>query len=276
MKSSLIKPAFFAGGIAFALAGWALAADPDEFVVYNYIDSANRIALPGRLYQPTDASRDPKQLRPLILFFCGSGETGTNNLDQVNGNIDNLLAAAKARGAFLYAPQTPGDWDETSVLTAAMTMIDRAITERGVDPARIYVTGVSLGGGGVWNFLNLSHDRVAAAVPICGSEPVPAFEPANLLHVPIWAFHGRSDEDVPVSVTRNTINALLKLSGRPPFDFAKCADLDGPNILFDDDTADIHYTDYRGVHGIWPDVYKTPALYDWLFAHHLRMAGAAN
>ena len=59
--------------------------------------------VPGRLYVPPEA--DPTNPRPLILFLHGAGETGTNNVAQINVNIDNLLQGAKDRGAFLYAPQ---------------------------------------------------------------------------------------------------------------------------------------------------------------------------
>jgi hypothetical protein len=30
---------------------------------------------------------------------------------------------------------------------------------------------------------------------------------------------------------------------------------------------DLRYTDMRGSHGIWPQVYAMPELYSWMFAH---------
>ena len=37
---------------------------------------------------------------------------------------------------------------------------------------------------------------------------------------------------------------------------------------FDDTRLDLHYREYgTGGHGIWPRVYNTAAMYDWLFAH---------
>ena len=39
------------------------------------------------------------------------------------------------------------------------------------DENRIYITGLSMGGGGTWNLLNRNPDRFAAAVPIAGVSP---------------------------------------------------------------------------------------------------------
>ncbi len=256
---------------ALVPAASACAANVSDFAVFNYLDNNGNVLLPGRLYVPTDFATNPNIPRPIILFFHGSGESGTNNTSQVNGNIDNLLTAAKNRGAFLYAPQTNFGWSDPTILSWAMTMVDRAITDYHADTDRFYVTGLSLGGGGTWNFLDLYPDRVAAAVPICGSPPAPYFQPATILHEPIWAFHGRFDSTVPVGVTRDIIDSLLTEAGQtpptylPPNTFA-------PHIQYDFPPLDLHYTDMRGGHGIWPEVYNdfsidNEYLYDWLFSH---------
>src|SRR4051812_12664924 len=169
----------------FVIARSATPASISDFLSYSFLDNNNHPLLPGLLHVPAEYATDPTTPRPLILFFHGSGESGTNNVNQVNGNIDNLLAAAKARGAFLYAPQTNIGWENTTLFSDAMTMIDRAIAERDVDANRIYVTGLSMGGGGVWNFLNQFPDRVAAAVPICAVDPSSSFLPANVVNEPI-------------------------------------------------------------------------------------------
>ena len=86
---------------AIAVGRVASAASVNDFLVYNYTDSSNNVPLPGRLFVPNDYAANPNIPRPLILFLHGSGESGTNNTAKVNGNIDNLFAAAKAHGAFL-------------------------------------------------------------------------------------------------------------------------------------------------------------------------------
>jgi predicted peptidase len=250
------------------LARPSAAASVNDFQIYNFVDESNVTRLLGRLHVPADYSSDPATLRPLILFLHGAGESGTNNVAQINGNIDNLLTAAKARDAFLYAPQTNSGWENPIQFTRAMTMIDRAIAEQRVDPNRIYVTGLSMGGGGAWNFLNQFPDRVAATVPICGVYPAFGFEPSNVVNEPIWAFHGRNDTTVPVQVTRDVVNSLLIEAGLPIPEYPPTINnVFGPIETFDNPPLDLHYTDYRGGHGIWPQVYNRPDLYDWMFAH---------
>src|SRR5689334_11227696 len=88
-----------------ALVPWPCvrAANVSDFIDFSLRAADNSLLLPGRLYVPPVAS---VSARPLILFMHGAGETGTDNVDQINVNIDNLLAEAKVRGAFLLAPQT--------------------------------------------------------------------------------------------------------------------------------------------------------------------------
>src|SRR5215218_6802593 len=104
-------------------AGAGMAANVADFVDFSLRNASNQVILPGRLYVPPEAASDPATPRPFILFMHGGGEAGTNNLAQINGNIDNLLAEAKRRGAFLYAPQSTGAWSTTTLTTNVMTMI---------------------------------------------------------------------------------------------------------------------------------------------------------
>lgn len=252
---------------ASVLSGAVHAANPNEFEVYNLVDELSVLRLRGRLFVPESYASAPTTPRPLILFLHGSGESGTNNTAQVNGNIDNLLAAAKTHDAFLYAPQTNSGWEQTVLLGRAMTMIDRAIAERSVDPNRIYVTGLSMGGGGAWNFLHQFPDRIAATVPICGVYPSFGYMPSTIVDEPIWAFHGRGDTSVPVEVTREVVNSLLTEAGQPLPTYPPKSNVFAPHATFDFPPLDLHYTDMRGNHGIWPEVYAMPQLYDWMFAH---------
>ncbi|MEX2309725.1 MAG: alpha/beta fold hydrolase [Pirellulales bacterium] len=241
------------------------AANVNDFIDFSLRAANNSLLLPGRLYVPPEAM-NPTPPRPLILFLHGAGESGTNNLSQINANMDNLLAEAKQRGAFLYAPQTNSGWSPTTVTTHIATMLDRALMERNVDSERLYVTGLSMGGGGTWNMLTRYPERFAAAVPIAAVSPASDFVPANLLDEPIWAFHARNDNVVNVNSTRSVIVGLLNAAHEPlpafpvrdPVSF----------FHFDSQTLDLHYSEpATGGHGIWGPVYAFEPMYDWLFAH---------
>src|SRR5688572_30151659 len=127
----------------FLAAERAGAANPAEFADFS-LRSGTTLLLPGRLYVPPSAVTDPATMRPLIVFLHGAGESGANNTAQVNGNIDNLLAEAKRRGAFLYAPQTTAGWTTATITDRVMTMVNRALADYPVDDFRLYATGLSM------------------------------------------------------------------------------------------------------------------------------------
>lgn len=252
----------------------AHAASVSDFIDFS-LSGPGLLPLPGRLYVPPEATSDPSTPRPFILFLHGAGESGSDNAAQVNGNIDNLLAEAKARGAFLYAPQTNFGWDSSTITGEVNAMIDRALVQQNVDADRLYVTGLSMGGGGTWNMLNRFPDRFAAGVPIAGVFPSSDFVPARLADQAIWAFHARNDGTVSVQRSRNTVASILAVvhESLPPlpagFDFTT-------TVQFSAQSIDLHYTEYPlGGHGIWPRVYSDPGMYDWMFAHAVPEPSAA-
>ncbi len=243
-----------------------IAADPNEFLVFD------TPGLPGRLYVPPEAQ---DSARPVILFLHGAGETGSDNRAQINGNIDNLLAAAKQRGAFLYAPQATSvagridNWSDSSRTTTVMTMLDRVLAEQNVDPNRVYVTGLSMGGGGAWTMASRYADRFAASVPIAGVSPAGDFNPGNLVGLPTWAFHARDDGVVSKNISRNVINRILSIAGESALTFPPNNDR-STTFEFVSDTLELNYTEWpTGGHGIWPRVYNSPEVYDWMFSHRL-------
>ena len=73
-----------------------------------------------------------------------------------------------------------------------------AVANYNVDPKRVYVTGLSCGAFGAWEYLaKYGDEQVAAAVPIAG-DGRPAWSTAGcgLASVPLWAFHGELDDVV--------------------------------------------------------------------------------
>jgi predicted peptidase len=118
----------------------------------------------------------------------------------------------------------------------------------GIDANRLYITGLSLGGYGVWDAIERWPGYFAAAAPLAGAgDPSKA---ALLTHLPIWAFHGSNDTTVPVSGSRSMIAAIKSAGGDP------------------------RYTEFAGAsHAIWGLVYSAPNVsnretnfFPWLFA----------
>ena len=268
----------------------AAAANVADFVDFSLRNNSNQVILPGRLYVPPEAS-NPAVPRPFILFFHGAGESGTNNTSQINVNIDNLLAEAKRRGAFLYAPQTTNAWNGISLLNNVQTMIGRAEATQNVDEQRLYVTGLSNGGGGTWTMLSRFPNEFAAALPISGVKPATDFVASHLVNQPIWAFHARDDSTVSVNVSHDTLNSVFSAAGQavPTYPSAGSTSeffISNPDLPLHQTVEALiqgggvsefripgsgldlmYYELATGGHVIWPSVYASPPVYDWLFAH---------
>jgi len=259
------------------------AADYNEFVVYNY-DHRNDGSLidgtdvPGRLFVPQQAMDNPTQKYPIVLFFHGNGQRGSDNTSQVNGNIDNLLAKAKTEGFFIYAPQLTDKL--TYWTTAIMDKVIRKLASAGhdynVDVSKVYVTGLSLGGGGVWDSINRYGGGVAAAVSICGTNPNVALNFTTLVNRHIWSFHAKDDPGAPngvnVSYSRNRVNgirnadSLTALTWPPTY----------TSGVYFYDYHNQRYTEFEtGGHGIWNNVYADPTLYSWMLDKSLPLATAS-
>ncbi len=270
---------------------FAAAANVADFIDFSLRNASNQVILPGRLYVPPEATSDPTTPRPFILFMHGAGEDGTNNTSQVNVNIDNLLAEAKRRGAYLYAPQTIDNWSSTTTTANVMKMVGQAEATQDVDEQRLYVTGLSNGGGGTWNIASRYPGVFAAALPIAGVAPASDFSALRLVNEPVWAFHARNDTTVSVNVSHSVVNSILSaahapLPTYPPPGSTTDFFISNPDLPLHQTVEALlqgggasefripgsgldlmYYELSTGGHGIWPSVYASPPVYDWLFAH---------
>jgi predicted peptidase len=133
---------------------------------------------------------------PLILFLHGAGERGSDlNLVRKHG-IPKIAESARDLPFVTVSPQCPTDsvWDDQ--VDALLALLDEVSAAHPVDPDRVYLTGMSLGGYGTWNLAALHPDRFAAIAPICGGAISMRGFPdrvCSLRQVPVWAFHGALD-----------------------------------------------------------------------------------
>lgn len=114
-----------------------------------------------------------------------------------------------------------------------------------IDPSRIYLTGLSMGGFGAWDLLARRPEWFAAAVPICGGADLETVN--TVAPIPIWAFHGARDTTVRPDRSRNMIAALWNVGSEP------------------------RYTEYSTAgHNAWTSAYAEPELLPWLFSQRRR------
>lgn len=183
---------------------------------------------------------------PLVLCLHGAG--GNTEAARVLATPERqaqqpciiMAPACDTRTSrWVETPFRPGT--QRSVLPELLGALDAVMREHTVDPARVYLTGQSMGGIGTWGIIAAQPDRFAAAIPVCGFwQPVDA---RKITHLPIWAFHGEKDPTVAVAGSRDMI-AALKAAGATP-----------------------RYTEYPGMgHNSWTSAYATEELWTWLFA----------
>ena len=236
------------------------AQEPTHQSFDKLLYASEKGTLPYRFLKPEDPLE--KTAFPLVIFLHGAGERGIDNAVQIK-HIARLFLDAENRRqypCFVLAPQCPEGimWaahdkdgsrlvmrkNPTPPMAMLIELIRKVEKEFPIDPTRIYVTGLSMGGYGAWDLLARFPNKFAAAVPICGGgDPQTA---AAISHIPIWAFHGALDEVVVPRHSRVMIKALQDAGGEPG------------------------YTEYPGVaHNSWENAYGDPHLLPWMFAQHL-------
>jgi predicted peptidase len=239
----------------------AAPPDPRERSEKRVFRDSHGQSLPYRLFVPK--SYDAAKKYPLLLFLHGAGERGDDNWAQLaNAEVLQLIKddVAAKHPCFLVAPQCPAGakWVEapwnskkphhtpaepSAPMRLALEMLDSLEKEYSIDPARRYVTGLSMGGYGSFDACLRRPGYFAAAVPICGGADDARYR--DFVGTSFWIFHGGNDSVVPVGRSRS-IYHQLKAAG-----------------------ANAKYTEYPGVdHNSWSKAYFEPGLADWLFAQY--------
>jgi dienelactone hydrolase len=101
------------------------------------------------------------------------------------------------------------DWNYPHSGTYLLAIIKQVASRYRIDPRRVYLTGVSMGGGGSWVQGALGRDVWAAVGPISGwygASQSP--DPELLEDIPIYFLHGTKDDRVPVILGRRARRAL--------------------------------------------------------------------
>lgn len=206
-------------------------AAPQTGFLFHEVTS-NGFTMKYAVYVPRNYTPDTKW--PAIVFLHGSGECGTDGQKMIIQGIGrNILWNADRWPCIVLFPQNPGaprgsqgatreqslamrSW--TRCDAAVMKMLEDTRAAYSIDPDRIALTGLSLGGHGAWSIGAAHPDVWSAIAPICGFADAPGgFAPpetiaAKLKDVPMWIFHGDAD-DVVSPDHSNRVAAAMKAAG---------------------------------------------------------------
>jgi poly(3-hydroxybutyrate) depolymerase len=224
---------------------------------------------------------------PLLVFFHGYGENGAADGSQldfvkrhgppklIGANHDMCFETADGRECFVVvSPQNGrGWWDSRD--TAGM--LAHAMRSYRIDPTRVYVTGLSMGGGATWTLASSTEPgtspaswwagKIAAAAPVCGAAESKSFNGGICNGIvgkslPVWAFHGDADPTISLATSQGWVSKINRTTAADGYN---CASAASPAAKL---------TVYAGVgHDSWTRTYD-PArevepgknLYQWLLA----------
>ncbi|HAK95851.1 MAG TPA: phospholipase [Planctomycetes bacterium] len=208
------------------------------------------VAFDYLLFLPEGYDADAGKKWPLILFLHGAGERGSDLAKVKVHGPPKIVEKKKDFPFIVVSPQCPAnEWWDPFKLTA---LLDGVMATYRVDPARVYLTGLSMGGFGTWELASRMPQRFAAIAPICGGGN-PTIAAFRLRGLPVWVFHGDADPIVNVKLSDDMVEALKKAGN------------------------EVKYTRYEGVgHDSWTKSYDNDELYAWFLAHERKDAGGST
>ncbi len=190
--------------------------------------------LPYRLY--ISEHYDETKKYPLVIHLHGAGMRGNDNRFQLYYDLreNQMLFAYQHYENFIFAipqcpegimwssymekifpqipevPPTHADCPENRIAKAVYGLTMALAEQYSVDKERLYVTGTSMGGAGVYEMLYRYPQTFAAGLSGCGvSDPADA---SVLCHTPLYILHGDADTLISVNYSRQMVTALSENS----------------------------------------------------------------
>ncbi len=189
------------------------------------------------LYLPENYDRIENDW-PMMIFLHGAGNA-IWNIEEIREADPPALFEQDVRSDYiLLCPQLHDDvhWDVDRLDAITQDVLENYR----IDEKRLYITGLSRGGFGAWEYAVTYPNRFAAVVPISARD-VAAVE--KLENTPVWIFHGDLDDGVPWQGAQFMYNRLKNVSGN------------------------VQFTLYNNVgHWAWEPAYDTENLWRWIFS----------
>lgn len=197
-------------------------------------------------YLPIDYNENEKY--PLVFFLHGAGERGENLDIAVNNSYMRYVRENNTEYPFIFvAPQCPAEKHWGCYMESLSAFLEFICQELSVDEDRVYLTGLSMGGTGTWEFTMANPDKFAAIAPVCGRSYTWA-GCKTITHVPIMMYHGNCDEIVPISDSMKMLSSINEKGGHAELKIC-----------------------YGYKHNSWDVAYAGDELWKWLLSHKKSM-----
>ena len=184
---------------------------------------------------------------PVHLFLHGAGERGNDNVSQLvhGGKLFLKKENREQYNSWVIFPQAPkNDWwgykdpykfdynvKESKAMSLVVKLMDDFTQRKDVNPNKVFVSGLSMGGMGTFVILNLRPEMFAAATPICGDGD-PSLVSNYSKKVPVWIFHGSDDTVVSPKKSLKMAKAIIENGGSPKITFYENVGHDSWNNAF--------------------------------------------
>ncbi len=166
------------------------------------------------IYKPSCYNDREDIVFPVLIYLHGSSEKG-NSKDNIKV-LEKVLKHGPPKlienkewhtkyPMLVFSPQDhKGGWTPQLL----KEYIDFIVANYKVNVKRIYITGNSMGGYGIYGYLGAygENSLIAASVPICGKGDPSKAE--NYKKIPLWAFHGEADNAIHYSSSLAMVNAI--------------------------------------------------------------------
>jgi|TARA_B110000902_G_scaffold89156_2_gene105890 predicted peptidase len=184
---------------------------------------------------------------PVHLFLHGAGERGNDNVSQLvhGGKLFLKKENREQYNSWVIFPQAQkNDWwgykdpykfdynvKESKAMSLVVKLMDDFTQRKDVNPNKVFVSGLSMGGMGTFVILNLRPEMFAAATPICGDGD-PSLVSNYSKKVPVWIFHGSDDSVVSPKKSLKMAKAIIENGGSPKITFYENVGHDSWNNAF--------------------------------------------
>ncbi|MDE5605015.1 MAG: hypothetical protein K2I73_05480 [Eubacterium sp.] len=195
--------------------------DIGAFKSYNFIDKENKIAYAFRFKKSKG-----KEKQPLVIFFCGAGSVGLDNVKPFIECIP-MLGKLNKRNCNILIPQplTTVNYNKSyedfnskfdAYISSIHNLVNLLTDKENIDTNRIYAFGTSLGGCCTWRLVYNFPELCACTVPVVGrfdlkieASPYTDFE--RIAHIPMWVAHSSDDKIIDVEYDDFAVAELKKL-----------------------------------------------------------------
>lgn len=208
------------------------------------------------LWLPDGYGTNARKSYPLILFLHGSGGGEYDSVNVMSNGLPEVLLVQEQPEDFEFVVVSPQVFNNTTWwggdnLAILDALLEDIIDTYQIDPDRVYLTGLSMGGYGTWFLATEYPERFAAVVSISGSGyrslDVPQEIYCKMQDVPVWGIHGAQDIISAPAVNEFILETLADCGGEVEF------------TMYPEEN---HFSTYA-------KAYRDPAVYEWMLAHTL-------